>query len=445
MQKITFYFILLLLAFSSCSRYHVEQPEITKEELYSHIDILASDSLKGRKPGTPGGLAAGEYIKEQFKNLGLKLLSDKGFQEFDVVTNVVKGDNNSVSFQGNLAVPDIDFVPLSISENGDLEAELCFVGYGFEINEDGIKWNDYENVDVKDKWLLMLSADPEIDSTNSIYQNFSDLRSKLMLAWDKMAGGVILVDGEKMNPEDKLKFNSRKQNSSGLPVIKISRAYANELLKTKGKTIEELENYLNMNREPKSFDLGVKISISTDVKLSKVKTRNIIAMLPGNDENLKEEYVVIGGHYDHLGLGGPGSGSRSGEKNLVHNGADDNASGVAALIEIAENITAVHEKISRSIIFIAFGAEEMGLIGSKYFTENPPVDLGSIKTMINIDMIGRLGEEKGLAVGGIGSAKESEDIVKKINMSYNLKLALSSAGYGPSDHAAFYGEDIPVV
>ncbi|MFC2118524.1 M20/M25/M40 family metallo-hydrolase [Bacteroidota bacterium] len=445
MQKSSFYTIVLLLIFSSCSQYHVDQPEITKDELFSHIDILASDSLKGRKPGTPGGQAAGEYIKKQFKDLGLNLLSDKGFQDFDVVTNVMKGDNNSVSFLENSAVPDNDFVPLSISENGNLEAELCFVGYGFDIDEENIKWNDYEGIDVEGKWLLMLTVDPEIDSTDSKYQNYSGLRSKIILARDKNAGGVIFVDGEQMNPKDELKFNDRKQNSSGLPVIKMSRSYVNKLLETKGYTIEELEKYLNENRNPKSFNLGNKISISTDIQLSKVKTRNIIAMLPGNNEKLKEEYIVIGGHYDHIGLGGPGSGSRTDDEELVHNGADDNASGIAAIVEIAEYLTATRENISRSIIFVAFGAEEMGLVGSKYFIDNSPVDINSIKTMINIDMVGRLRENNGLPVSGIGSAKETEEIVKRINKSYNFQLALSSAGYGPSDHASFYGKDIPVI
>lgn len=444
MKKIPWFIIILLLLFS-CSHYHVDEPEITSEELYSHINFLASDSIKGRKPGTKGDIESAEYIRDQFKGLGLKLLANEGFQEFELVTSVKMGDNNSFSFHGVKAEPETDFVPLAMSENASIEADICFAGYGFNINDENIHWNDYKDIEAEGKWLMILTADPEAENSKSKFSIYSDQRSKIILARDKKAAGVIFVDGANVNPEDKLDFVDIKEASSGLPVVQIKRVFANTLLKTKNLTIEEIESRLINNHKPFSFDLGSNASITTDLELSKVKTMNVIACLPGNEKELRDEYIVIGGHYDHLGMGGQGSGSRATEVIAVHNGADDNASGVASIIEIAERMVYYNEEFKRSIIFVAFGAEEPGLIGSKYFVDNPPVNISSIKTMVNIDMVGRLREDNSLQIGGTGSAAETEDLLKKNNEEYHFKLAFSSAGYGPSDHASFYGKDIPVM
>jgi Zn-dependent M28 family amino/carboxypeptidase len=169
-------------------------------------------------------------------------------------------------------------------------------------------------------------------------------------------------------------------------------------------------------------------------------------MIEGNDPQLKNEYVLIGAHYDHLGYGGPGSGSRTPDTIAVHNGADDNASGTTAAIEIFERLANHKEELNRSVIFMAFSAEEMGLIGSKYFTNNPLVELNKIKFMINLDMVGRLNpEEKDLTIGGVGTALGLEDMIKTYADFTDLKVKTSKEGYGPSDHASFYAKDIPVM
>jgi aminopeptidase YwaD len=152
---------------------------------------------------------------------------------------------------------------------------------------------------------------------------------------------------------------------------------------------------------------------------------------------------LIGAHHDHLGLGGPGSSSRTPDTIAVHYGADDNASGVSGVIEIAENL--VTRSPSRTIVFNTFGAEEMGLVGSKYLVEHPPVELGAIQAMINLDMVGRLNEERQLQIGGVGTSPEFEHLLDSLNVRYGFKLKFANEGYGPSDHAAFYAKDVPVL
>jgi len=168
-------------------------------------------------------------------------------------------------------------------------------------------------------------------------------------------------------------------------------------------------------------------------------------MLPGTDEQLRNEYIIIGAHFDHLGTGGPGSSSRAPDTTGVHQGADDNASGVAMMLELAEKFSKTKNSNKRSIICIGFTAEEMGLLGAKHFTENPGIDLSNVNAMINLDMVGRLRETNVLQISGTGTAEGFKDLIYSVSDTSVIKLALSEEGYGPSDHSAFYGKNIPVL
>ena len=186
------------------------------------------------------------------------------------------------------------------------------------------------------------------------------------------------------------------------------------------------------------------LKAAAEVKPSMTTTYNVIAYLEGSDPVRKDDYIVMGAHYDHLGFGGPGSSSRKQDTTGVHNGADDNASGVAALIEIAEKLAGGEERPSNSFLFIAFGAEEMGLLGSKYYVNNPLLPLDRARIMLNMDMVGRLRDQQ-LQVGGIGTAAESEEIVLEHAASDKLKISTTREGYGASDHSSFYAKDLPVL
>jgi hypothetical protein len=217
---------------------------------------------------------------------------------------------------------------------------------------------------------------------------------------------------------------------------------ANDILKGSGKTITTLEEGLNADFRPNSFAVDNVVATTVYIEQKQVETQNVVAILPGIDAELMNEYVIIGAHHDHLGMGGPGSGSRALDTIAIHNGADDNASGVAAVIELAEK-AAAEKNNRRTIIFATFGAEEMGLVGSRAFVNNPPVDLKKVVAMFNFDMVGRLDTtSNSLSIGGTKTSLETEDILKSLNPGFSLSL--SGEGTGPSDHSSFYLQGIPV-
>jgi hypothetical protein len=178
---------------------------------------------------------------------------------------------------------------------------------------------------------------------------------------------------------------------------------------------------------------------------NKVNTRNVAMLLPGEDPVLKDEYVVFGAHFDHLGMGGKGSSSRSGDTVAVHYGADDNASGVSMIIELAGKFAGTKGSHKRSIIFVAFSGEESGLLGSKYFTEAAQAEISKTRAMVNFDMVGRLNEERNLQIGGVGTADGLKEIALSRSDTNMLTLSFTEEGSGPSDHSAFYAKDIPVL
>ncbi|MCK5170413.1 MAG: M20/M25/M40 family metallo-hydrolase [Bacteroidales bacterium] len=445
MKKILI-FISLIISITSCNQVKIDNPEITKAELREHIEFLASDSLKGRLPGTPEGLIAAQYIGNKLEQFGFTSIADNGYQYFDVVTEVIAGDKNTLEFDDFAGTLNDNFIPYNYSANQTLEANVTFAGYGFDIETDNIKWNDYKDPDITGKWVMIFRADPELKNPDSEFIRYSNERSKVLTAKDHGAAGVLLVSGYELDKKDELTKLEKDQTESnlGIPVFHIKRDIADKILSKSGKTIADLEKQLNKNMTPISFDCDVTLKATSDVNFKKVKTQNVIAMLPGNDPILKNEFIVIGGHYDHLGFGGPSTSSRMPDSIAVHFGADDNASGIASIIEIAEKLADNKNHLQRSVIIIAFGAEEIGTIGSSFFTSNPVVDLKQIKAMVNIDMVGRLKESKDLFVGGVGTSVESEKLLNNLVEGRDLNLGISYNGFGPSDHSAFYVEDIPV-
>jgi hypothetical protein len=408
------------------------------------VSYLASEGLSGRKAGEPGDSLAAMYISDILRSQGLKPLYTSGLQSFSLVSSVEIEDNNKLSFNNiNFEVRN-DFLPYSFTANKRVTATALFAGYGFSISEDSLKWNDYPDGLANGKWVLLLKGDPEIDKPQSVFASYSEDRYKVLTAQDNGAAGVLLVAGPEFSREDELQGIFYDKNSSrySIPVIQINRKTADLLLTQTGKTIEQLEKEINESRKPVVFGIPSDVTAQTEVSQKTVISRNIAALLPGNDPQLKDEYIVIGAHYDHLGMGGPGSGSRMPDTLAVHYGADDNASGVAMVLELARRFAHVKNN-RRSIIFAAFGAEEMGLIGATAFTSDPPVELQSINAMFNFDMVGRLdNNSRSLSIGGSQTAVETEELLSSLNK--NFAIQFSPEGSGPSDHAAFYMQNIPV-
>lgn len=436
---------ILVISCLSFSKGKIKSPEITRDELKAHVSYLASDALKGRKTGMEGDSLAAEYIRKQLKEIGLVPLQDKGFQHFRVTDKIVTGPANSLIVNEANQTLNTDFAPFAFSENASFSGEVVFAGYGFSINEDSLKWDDYKGLDVKGKVVMLLRADPEIEKNSSPFIKYSKDRDKVLQAKDLGAVAVLLVSGKVFDPEDKFEALAKGDQSVGLPSFRISRKVANTVLAAKKLTIEDVEKQLNEKRSPNSFLVGGSVSGHSDVNQTTIPTRNVVMLLPGTDRKLKDQYIILGAHFDHLGMGGQGSGSRVPDTVAIHYGADDNASGVAMIIELAGKLAANPQSHRRSIVVAAFTGEEMGLLGSKKFVEFPGIDLNKVNAMVNMDMVGRLNENSLLQIGGVGTAEPFKNMLKTENDTTVLKLSLSEEGYGPSDHASFYGKNIPVL
>lgn len=439
--------LLALITLFSIQAYSQSNSEITTDDLRYHIGLLASDSLAGRYPGTPGGKQAENYIAGKFSEAGLKMLYSNGCQEFKVVTDVRPGKNNKLQFDDFTAVMGKDFTPLSFSTTGTLKAPVVFAGYGFDINLDSLRWNDYAGIDVNGKWVMVLRGDPEPDNSQSLFIDFESERVKALTAKDKGARGVIFVTPENLEKQDILMHvqYDRTPANAGIMVLNITRGMADHMLASMNDSIGSVVDRIKSNHKPSPMYMPVILDAATEIEMLEATTANIAGMIPGIDPLMAEEYIVIGAHHDHLGMGGPGSGSRQPDTIAVHNGADDNASGTAGIIELAQKLSANRQLLKRPVIVVAFAGEEMGLLGSKEFVKNPPVPLNRIKAMINLDMIGRFNTETNtISIGGTGTSVETDTIISLLGQNRPFKIGRSSDGYGPSDHASFYSENIPV-
>lgn len=420
-----------------------QQATITLDELTQIAGRLASDEFAGRGTGTGGDSLAALFIREEFLKIGLAPFKDSGLQQFQVNTAVESGDRNMLIINGRKYLPGKDFAPLALTSNSGLRAPVVYCGYGFTSPADSLQWNDFNGIDIKGKWVLMLRGYPESNPAAKPYEEISSDRMKVMNARENGAAGVLLVSAEKWEPADNLEKPSRSEGSAGIPVLHIKRGVADSILKPSGITLGELAERADSMTATGSFITSSFTEAEAEVITRQANTSNVVMKLGGTQPD--GEYVIIGAHYDHLGMGGPGSGSRNPDTVAIHYGADDNASGVALMIELAERLAAEKPKYARDILFVAFSGEEMGLLGSKYFVENMGIDPAAVNLMVNLDMVGRLKEGNGLQVGGVGTATGLRDKVASLNDTTELSLSFTEEGYGPSDHSSFYAKDIPVL
>jgi aminopeptidase YwaD len=441
MKQILQVLALVSLLVSCAPRY---EPEITPEEIREHIAYLASDALGGRYPGTPEDALVSSYITGEYRKAGLRLYKRTGIQPFPIITEIEAGPGNRVQYGEEVLEPGTEFMPFPFSANATVAAELVFAGYGIRTGQEVHPRDDYAGMDVSGKWVMVFRGVPGDQEASSTFFNFSEDRGKALLASDLDAAGVVLVSGSRFDPEDRLVELNTREHSLSIPVIHITRNAADKILAAAGAdSISVLDAQLGSAEFTNSFATGLLLEATVDLHPRKMETANTIAVLNGSDPVLNNEYVVIGAHHDHLGMGGAGTSSRMPDTLAVHYGADDNASGVAGVIEISENLAS--RAPSRSILFTTFGAEEMGAVGSRYLVEHFPVDLDHVQAMINLDMVGRLNEDRQLQVGGIGTSPGFRHLVDSLNAGYGFNLKYSSEGYGPSDHASFYARDVPVL
>lgn len=421
--------------------------EITPADIKYHVNYLASDALEGRLSGTPGGEVAAKYIAEEFNRFGLKPIGDRGsyFQRFDFIGGVKLGPKNKMTFDGandTLRVGE-DFIPVGFSDSGEISGALAFAGYG--ISAPQLNYDDYASIDVKDRIVIALRYSPDAKNPHSGFQQMESLRYKTLQAREHGAKALLIVTGPKDDPEDalpKLRYD-RSGSDAGLVVAQVTRAVADLMLSRSGKTIASLQDEINASKQPLSMVIDTQVAFQIDVVKERREASNVAGVIEGSDSSLKEEYVVLGAHYDHLGRSGE-SAMDSEKENEIRNGADDNASGSAGLLELAQYFSSLDQKPKRSLVFLAFSGEELGLLGSAKYVSAPLEPLGKTAAMINMDMIGRM-KDSTLVVEGIGTSSSLKEMMEGLNKTYGFNLILKKDGFGPSDHASFYGKNIPVL
>jgi len=428
--------------------------DITKEEIYQHIKYLASDEMEGRFPGTKGDILTDNYIAGEFEKYKVKPFDENGyFQPFEMVTEVKMVGQNKLSIISGNVVNDYsvnkDFTPLGFSGKGRVEGELVFTGYGITATEQN--YNDYKDksgndIDIKGKILIVMRDSPGgNDAHNNPFQKYERSRYKTITARDEQAAGIIFINGPQSGEDvlQKMRYDNVLQDA-GLPIINCKREIIENIFREHGLDLAQIQKEIDSTKTPNSFTLNnARAIVETHIEPVRVNTNNVIGLIEGNDPLLKNEIIVIGAHKDHVGYGAYGSLYRGNDKQ-IHNGADDNASGTAGLLEIAQKISANKKDIKRSVLFIAFGAEEAGLLGSSYFTKSKMFENMNIVAMLNMDMIGRVVDKK-LVIYGTGTSSLWNNSLDNINKIYNFNITKTPDGVGPSDHSSFYTKNIPVL
>ena len=420
--------------------------DISEKDIMKHIRFLSDDKRAGRYPGTRGSKDVIAYLINQLKSYGVQPAGEGSSfkQTFSILDSVKIGRNNSLKINDRPLNIEKDYIPLWFSGNSSVSAEVVFAGYGINLITDSLVWNDYKDLNVDGKWVMVMRHSPERENPHSIYAPHSDLHKKMIEARDRGAAGIIFISQVEDSTLIPFKYIPG-YSKSGIPAIQIDNEVADNILNSVGSSRKIIQDKMNNNLKPESFKIS-NIKISANVELKNIYSRaaNVIGKIVSRNHKYRDEYVVIGAHFDHLGYGGPGSGSLKPDTNAIHNGANDNASGTAGLLELAHKLQNNRQLLKRSILLIGFDAEERGLLGSKYFIQNPTVEKSNIVTMINMDMIGKM-KDSTVVIGGVGTSPIFEKILDSLSIDSGLKFEFNQAGYGPSDHASFYSENIPVL
>lgn len=466
-----------LLLFSLVFSVSAQKPSDVEKNLRTHVSYLASEQLEGRRTGERGATNAAGYVANMFANYklktGLNQINQKGktvksyLQSFPYISGISTGEGNAFSINATSLNLQTDWMPYGFSPNGNVGTyEIVFAGFGITAAE--ANYDDYSGLDVRNKTVVIFAGAPDGGNPRSPFARFN-VHAKAKIAQEKGATAILIIADEsdlKNEKSAQLNFDQTLGETS-VPTIIISKKTGASLIGAKDENeLTQIQKWLAgkpANAQVRFANLP-KSSATINVNLVKKQTDayNVVGIVEGRDSVLKNEAIVIGAHYDHLGKGG--AGSLDVNSTEIHHGADDNASGVAAMLELARTF-AKEKDNKRTLIFIAFGGEEEGLLGSKFYVNNPVFPINKTVAMINMDMVGRLNENK-LTVGGIGTASEWKNLVNNRNLIQRINLTspqpngsvlyatgvaptfnlqFNEDGFGPSDHSSFYGKQIPVL
>ncbi|MSU61186.1 MAG: M28 family peptidase [Pedosphaera sp.] len=442
-------------------------PEITTNDLRAIVAHLASDELEGRLSGSRGAELAADYIAAQMRRIGLQPVGTNAgfFQHYDfnagarVLTNanrlaITPASGTPVEF-----TVEKDFRPLSFTANAEVEGEVVFVGYGLSVpGKPGEGYDSYAGVNVSNKIALVLRYVPEeVDARRRAELNrYAGVRYKAMHALEHGAKGVLFLTGPKSpNAGELLKMSSDSSLAgSALAIASIGSNVANALFAGSGRDLSELQAALDKENPHAASGMvltNARVHLSTGVEHIRKADRNVLGMIPPASPVTgtgQVEYLMIGAHYDHLGHGETGAMNRKGEEGMIHPGADDNASGVATLLELADALVAGRKQnptaFPRGLIFAAWAGEELGILGSSWFAEHPLVPLTNLAAYVNFDMVGRLNDNK-LTLQGVASSPVWRKLIEKRNVAAGFNLTLQDDPYLPTDTTALYPKGVPVL
>ncbi len=412
-----------------------------------HVKYLASDGMKGRGDGSPELDKAAEYIAEEFRLWGLRPMGDGNgyFQKFEITTGAEFGPNNQLELNGTGLKINEDFVPMRFSNAADIDGALAFAGFGITAPE--LHYDDYQDINAAGKIVVVLRHQPQEMDQKSPFASttHASFINKAINAKQHGARAILFItDINHSDEEVGRAARDVETDDLGIPALHAKREFVVRLLGDAGKDLGTIQKKIDADLRPQSFDLpGTRAHISTDIIRTRKAVRNVVAAIGGTDPVLQKEWVVVGAHYDHLGLGDRNS-LAPGQIGQIHHGADDNASGTAGVLELARLAAQNKHEWKRSVLFITFAGEETGLLGSSYFVNHPTIPLNNAMVMLNMDMIGRLNGNR-LFIGGVGTAPDFRGWLEAFNHPTRLELDYSESGYGASDHMSFNAKKIPVL
>ncbi len=418
--------------------------------LLDQVKILSAPEMEGRASGTAGADHAARHIAQVFRETGLRpCCGDAAYlQSFEVVTGIRLGAPNSFALLAPAArafALGRDFTPLSVSSDGSAEGEVVFVGYG--ITSENLHYDDYAGLDVKGKIVLAMTGDPGAADPGSPFRqpdayHYAERAHKIINARQHEARAILLV-AQPGAERERLPALRGISQPWGIQALFVTRAAAEALLAPSGKQLAALREGIDRAVTPQSFPLpGVRVKVEVALVRERGTTANVVGILPGTDPRLKDESIVIGAHYDHLGRGGENSLAPD-EVGKIHFGADDNASGTTGVMALARAFAA-RGGLPRTLVFVGFAGEELGILGSAHYTQHPAAPLYKTVLMLNMDMIGRLKDDK-LYVFGVDSGTGLRALVEDAAKGLPLKLQLRGDPFSPSDHTNFYTRERPVL
>jgi hypothetical protein len=432
--------------------------EVSEARMRKDVTYLASPECEGRGPFTAGINKAADYVAAAFKEAGLKGAMPDGsyFQPFTMKGPARLGKDNAVTLQGPSGNPVAlsrgdEFQPVSASGSGTANAPIVFAGYGITTSDPN--YDDYAGLDAAGKVVLIIRRSPRYDQEGKEFSKkleaYAPFMEKVENAAKHKAVGVLMVND---HSEEGDRIPAFRDGEAGtLPFAHVKRAQADAMLKSAlGKSLQDIEDAIDADLKPINGPItGWTAKLAVTVNREQYPVKNVVGVLEGAGP-LANQTVVIGAHYDHLGFGDRGSLGRGSKE--MHPGADDNGSGTTAVIELARRFGAIPNRQGRRMVFMTFSGEEQGLLGSIHYCKNPIFPLADTTAMINLDMVGRLAEDKDthkdkLIVYGTGSAKTFDALIENLNKKpeYDFKLKKTPTGVGPSDQQSFYVKGVPVL